>query len=59
MKGAHMAEGGFVVKFDGKEAVRCFAVAFDYDEWQYVINDTEKHELPAGVESITIKVERQ
>jgi len=54
-----MAEGGFVVKFDGKEAVRCFAVAFDYDEWQYVINDTEKHELPAGVESITIKVERQ
>lgn len=54
-----MAEGGFLVKFDGKEVTRCYAVAFDYDEWKYVINDTEKHELPAGVESINIKVERQ
>jgi hypothetical protein len=33
-----MAEGGFLVKFDGKEVARCFAVAFDYDEWQYAIN---------------------
>ena len=54
-----MAEGGFLVKFDEKEAIRCYSVAFDYDEWQYVVNDTEKHELPTGVESITIKVERQ
>ena len=54
-----MAEGGFLVKFDGKNAVRCYAVAFDYDEWQYVINDTEKHELPAGVENISIEVERR
>ncbi len=54
-----MAEGGFLVKFDGKEAVRCFAVAFDYDEWQCVINDTEKRELPVGVETITIEVERR
>jgi len=54
-----MAEGGFLVKFDGKEAIHCFAVAFDYDDWQYVINDTEKHELPARVESITIEVKRQ
>ena len=54
-----MAEGGFVVKFDGKEVCRCYAAAFDYDEWQYVINDTEKHELPAGVKSITIEVEQK
>ena len=54
-----MAEGGFLVKFDGKEVVRCYAVAFDYDERQYVVNDTEKHELPTGVGSITIEVERQ
>ena len=52
-----MAEGGFLVKFDGKEAVRCFAVAFDYDDWQYTINNTEKHKLPAGVEKISIEVE--
>jgi len=54
-----MAEGGFLIKFDGKEAERCYAVAFDYDEWQYILNDTEKHELPIGVKSITIEVERQ
>jgi hypothetical protein len=32
-----MAEGGFLIKFDGKEVARCYAVAFDYDEWQYMI----------------------
>ena len=37
-----MAEGGFLVKFDGKEVARCFAVAFDYDDWQYVINGIDK-----------------
>jgi len=51
-----MAEGGFLVKFDGKEVTRCFAVAFDYDERQYTINDTEKKELPL-VRKITIEVE--
>jgi len=53
-----MAEGGFLVKFDGKEVVRCFVVAFDYDEWQYVINDTEKKELPTGIKSITVEIEK-
>lgn len=53
-----MAEGGFVVKFDGKEVTRCYAVAFDYDECQYTINETEKHELPC-VKKITIEVERK
>ncbi len=52
-----MAEGGFLVKFDGKEVTRCFAVAFDYDERQYTINGTEKKELPAGVKNISIEVE--
>lgn len=52
-----MAEGGFLVKFDGKEVERCFAVSFDYDDWQYTINNKEKKELPAGVEKITVEVE--
>jgi hypothetical protein len=51
-----MAGGGFLVKFDGKEVARCFAVSFDYDERQYTINDTEKNELPL-VRNITIEVE--
>jgi len=51
-----MAEGGFLVKFDGKEVERCYAVAFDYDERQFTINDTEKRELPP-VKNISIEVE--
>lgn len=53
-----MAEGGFLVKFDGKEVERCYSVSFDYDDWQYVVNGTEKKELPEGVKNITITVER-
>lgn len=54
-----MAEGGFVVKLDGKEVTRCYAVAFDYDDWQYVINNTEKKELPAGTKKITVEIEQR
>lgn len=53
-----MAEGGFLVKFDGKEVARCFAVAFDYDDWQYTVNGSKKKELPAGLETISIEIER-
>ena len=52
-----MAEGGFLVKFDGKEVTRCYAVAFDYDEWQYTVNNIEKKEMPP-VKTITVEVER-
>ena len=52
-----MAEGGFLIKFNGKEIERCYAVAFDYDEWKYTVNNTEEKELPEDVESITIEVE--
>ncbi|MBU4419013.1 MAG: hypothetical protein KJ594_03950 [Candidatus Omnitrophica bacterium] len=45
------------MKFDGKEVARCYAVAFDYDDWQYTVNETEKKELPAGVKKISIEIE--
>jgi aerobic-type carbon monoxide dehydrogenase small subunit (CoxS/CutS family) len=51
-----MSEGGFLVKFDGKEVARCYAVAFDYDDRQYTINEKEKHKLPP-VKNISIEVE--
>jgi hypothetical protein len=54
-----MAQGGFLVKFDGKEVQRCYAVAFDYDENEYVVNAKERHELPMDVSKITIVVERE
>ncbi len=53
-----MAEGGFLVKFDGKEVTRCFAVAFDYDAWEYTINEAETKPLPEGVKVITVSVEK-
>lgn len=31
-----MSDGGFVVKFDGKEVAHCYAVSFDYDQWQCI-----------------------
>jgi len=56
-KGAYMADGGFVVKINGKELARCYAVAFDYDEWQYTINNKEVKKLPDDTESIAIEIE--
>ena len=53
----NMAEGGFLVKFDEKKAQRCYAVAFDYDEWSYVVNEKEKKEIPKGIQKITIEIE--
>lgn len=52
-----MAEGGFLIKFDGKEAERSYAVAFDYDEWSYTVNEREKKGIPKGVRTITVEVE--
>jgi len=52
-----MPEGGFLLKFNDKEITRCYAVAFDYDQWQYTVNNTEKKELPPEVKTITIVTE--
>jgi len=53
-----MADGGFLIKFDGKEIIRCYAVAFDYDLREYTINNTETKPLPVDVGTITVIVER-
>jgi hypothetical protein len=52
-----MPDGGFLVKINGKDVVRCYAVAFDYDDWKYTVNNKETKELPADVSSISIEVE--
>lgn len=57
-KGATMASGGFLVKFDGKEIKRCYAVSFDYDRGQYRLNDDPPLELPVQVKKITVEVEK-
>ena len=52
-----MAEGGFLVKFDGKKPLRCYAVAFDYDEWKYTVNNAKERKLPR-VKKISIEIEK-
>lgn len=52
-----MADGGFVVKINGKELCRCYAIAFDYDEWKYTVNGTETKDLPEGAEKISVEIE--
>jgi len=52
-----MPDGGFLVKFDGKEAFRCYAVSFDYDTWQYTVNNKEKKDLPRDAKAISVEVE--
>ncbi len=54
-----MAEGGFLLKFNGKKIARCYTITFDYDKWQYVINNTKKKELPPGIKTITVEVEHE
>ena len=49
-----MADGGFLVKFNNKDAFRCHTVAFDYDEWKYTINNQETKELPSNLDSIAV-----
>ena len=55
-----MAEGGFLVKFDGKKKTkRCYAVAFDFDEWSCAINNQKPKAMPKGIQKITIEIELQ
>ena len=53
-----MAEGGFLVKFDGKKPQRCYAVTFDYDEWSYAVNNRDKKKIPKGTKKITVEIEQ-
>ena len=52
-----MAEGGFLIKFSGKKPQGCYAVAFDYDEWSYTVNNQAKKKIPKGTTKITIEIE--
>jgi hypothetical protein len=52
-----MAEGGFLIKFDGKEIKRCYCCKFDYDGFLYEINDMDKNSLPESIKKIEIIVE--
>ncbi|MFA5304949.1 MAG: hypothetical protein WDL99_04735 [Candidatus Omnitrophota bacterium] len=53
-----MPDGGFLVKFDGKEAFRCYEISFSYDSFTYRINNEEPKEFPKeGIGKIEIILE--
>lgn len=54
-----MADGGFLVKINGKKLRRCYAIAFDYDEWNYTVNNEKPKHLPKGTKSITVEIENR
>jgi len=51
------SSGGFLIKFDGKKADRCYSCRFDYDEWQYAVNNAGAKPLPDGLKKIEVIVE--
>ncbi len=53
-----MADGGFLVKFDGKEISHCYKVSFDYDEGIFITNFDPPQPLPLNLKSITIEIEK-
>jgi len=54
-----MAEGGFVVKIDGREVGACYAVTFDYDKGVYRLNNDEPRGIPDNAKKITVEIVRE
>ena len=53
-----MPDGGFVVKFDGKEVFRCANISFDYDTFTYKANGQDEKAFPKdGIKKIEIVLE--
>jgi len=52
-----MPSGGWIVKFNDVEVERCYTISFDYDNWQYTVNNKDTKKFPAsGISSIKIEV---
>ena len=56
MNQEHRDEGGFLLKFNGKEVQRCVSVSVDYDLWEYTVN-AEAKKLPGDLKTVTVEVE--
>ena len=50
-----MADGGFILKFNGKEAARGLKLFFDHDNWEWSIDDYDPQAFPKGIKQITIE----
>ena len=52
-----MPSGGFLVKFDDGEELRCASIELDYDSWEYKTNGQEAKKIPVGIKTITVEAE--
>jgi hypothetical protein len=52
-----MADGGFLIKFDGKDVAHCYKVTFSYDDWTYTINFDAPKQLPDELDSVEVVIE--
>ncbi len=53
-----MANGGILVKYDGKFKNRCYFVSFDYDAAEVKFNDDPPENLPRTLKVASIIMER-
>ena len=52
-----MSKGGWIVKFNNVEVERCYKVSFDYDMWEYTVNNEVAKKFPAsGISTIKIEI---
>ena len=52
-----MSDGGFLLKFNGKNEERCHTVKLDYDNWQITVNNIKTQKLLGDLKEVTIVVE--
>lgn len=48
--------GGGAVPFFNNKGSNGYVCSFDYNEYEYVVNETDRKELPKGVKKIEIVV---
>ena len=50
-----MADGGFILKFNGKEVARGLKLSFDHDNWEWSIDDYDPSPFPNNLKAINIE----
>jgi|GEM_PF-507920 len=53
-----MADGGFLIRFNGKDVKRCYKVEFCYDDWNYSVNGAPAMPLPDDLKDVQVVVEK-
>ena len=52
-----VSKGGWIVKFNDAEVERCYKISFDYDMWEYTVNNQVTKKFPAsGISTIKIEI---